>query len=1149
MYENYNRNSVTTLRFLHRVAGVIGITSLALVCPLPAYAWSIKNTPATKQTLILKKETMLDAFKSIEQETGYAFFYSKEISKELEKGVERGLSAGSIQEILTPLFKETNLTYEINGKQIVVKRKSSVASPPAPGPQQSSGEIKGTVVDEKGEPVIGANIIIKGSLIGATTDFDGKFNLKLPSENAVLVVSYIGYKPMEIKPGKRTSILIELAENSEMLSEVVVVGYGVQEKESVVGAIAQVGNKSLVQSGTSNVTNAIAGKLSGVLTMQQSGQPGSTDAEIIIRGVSSWNGSAPLVLVDGVERDFADLDPNEINTISVLKDASATAVFGAKGANGVIIVTTKRGVDGKPKLDFSASYGMQVPTRVPDHIDAYTTMSMYNIGLMNGGQFQNLKTQGELGEYRNPSSALNSLRYPDVNWFDLLARDFASTVNANFNLQGGTDFVKYFCSLGYYNEGSFFDSYNNGHCDTRYNYNRFNYRANLDFNLTKSTVLSFNVGGDVSVQNSPGEAPWENLYQTSTTLYPAYYPAWVLEQVPDLDYPDASGDRLAVEQGDGNKNPYTNLNQGKFNEYTSSKLYTDLILKQELDFVTKGLSAQAKVSLSTYYKNKSLTSDWTFPSYRLDFEKIGTDMNPWFRDGQGNEVWEQGPLDINVGGLEDGYYSNLYYEMALNYKRTFGKHTVTGLALMNRQQKNAGTSFAYYNESWVARATYDFSKKYLLEVNIGYTGSERFAPQNRFGFFPSGAVGWIVSEEKFFKENISWMNKLKLRYTDGKVGSDSASERWLYMGEYSKSGSHIYEDKVPNPYAQWEEAHKRDLGIEMGFLDNLITLSVDFYDEKRDKMLLNTQSNTMFIGNNGFKQLNLGKMKKHGMDIELGFNKTTAYGLSYNLRGIFAYNDNRIVYKDDLPYAPDYMKEMGKPYGAQNGGVLVTGDGYYTSVDDIHNNPSPVTPDKLNVGDYKFLDYTVDGKINVSDKYPIAGSLFPPITFSFSGGLSYKNIDFNLMFQGNSGKYVKYNESFEVEFNQGSYRVHESQLDYWTPTNPDANHSTIHFTGSASSPLLNWAGGEAYSGYSVMIKDRFWRKADYLRLKEVYIGYNIKPKYLQKAIGLSSMTIYASGNNLFTITNLIEGDPERKDFAKGYYPQMSSYKLGLKVSF
>ena len=1013
--------------------------------------------------------------------------------------------------------------------------------------QQDKIKVEGKVLDENGEPVIGANVLVKGTTIGAITDFDGFFTLNVPSLKNPLRVTYLGYSELEVKPQAGKLMVITLKEDSETLEEVVVVGYGVQKKESVVGAVSQVQSESLIKSGNSDITSAIAGKLSGVLTMQQNGQPGSSSTDIVIRGVSSWNGSKPLVLVDGVERSFSDIDPNEVNTISVLKDASATAVFGAKGANGVIIVTTKRGVEGKPKLDFSASYGMQVPTRVPDHIDAYTTMSMYNEAVKNSGKYSMVMPQSVLDEYRHPSSRLNSLRYPDVDWFDLLTKEFASTVNANVNLRGGTKFVKYFASLGYTHEGTMFESFHQGHCDTRYRYDRLNYRVNLDFNLTNSTVFSFNVGGNLGVRNSPSKSPWEAMFQASTAMYPAYYPEWALEEVPDLYYPDATGIRLADTQ-DTNDNPYTLMNQGKFSRNTSSQLYTDLILKQNLDFITKGLSFTGKFSLSTNYSMQTLKADWNFPSYQLRFDRVGTNLNPWQRLDENNDIWVQPPLDINVGGL-GGHNKNLYYEFSLNYNRKFGQHTVSGLLLMNRSKKNSGTDFAYYNEAWVARATYDYKHKYLFEMNLGYTGSERFAPSNRFGFFPSFALGWVPSEEKWFKENVKWMSKLKFRYSDGKVGSDSAPDRWLYMGEYTNSGSVIYEGKTPNFTAQWEEARKKDFGIEMGFFNNMITLGFDFFDEQRSKMLLTPRSTTPLIGNNGFKSLNKGEMKKHGLEIEAGFNKKTAYGLNYHLNAMISFNENRIIEKDDLPYAPDYQKDAGKAYGGQYSGVVTTGNGYYTSVDDIHNYVTPVKPSDLMVGDYRYLDYTGDGQITNLDLYPIEGSKYAPVSYSFGGGLSYKNFDFNILFQGNAGKWVTYNESFEIEFNQGCYRVHESQRDYWSPTNRGANHAALHFDESGTNKNFAWAGGSAYHGYKGMIQDRFWRKADYLRLKEIYLGYNVAPKFLNSLLGISKVTLYATANNVFTITNLVEGDPEASSFTKGFYPQMSTYKFGLKVHF
>ncbi len=485
---------------------------------------------------------------------------------------------------------------------------------------------------------------------------------------------------------------------------------------------------------------------------------------------------------------------------------------------------------------------------------------------------------------------------------------------------------------------------------------------------------------------------------------------------------------------------------------------------------------------------------------------------------------------------------------------------MTGLALMNREQKNSEVNFPYYNEALVSRVTYDYNHKYLAEINVGYTGSERFAPGNRFGFFPSGALGWVISEEPFFKGAVPWISKLKLRYSDGLVGSDYARSRWLYLSDYFKDDrQYIHEDLGANLNAQWEEARKKDIGIELGLFNDQLNLVVDLFDEKREKMLLTPKSVTMMVGNS-FKELNMGKVKKHGIEVEINWNKEVNPNLGYFAKAILGYNENRIIFKDDPPYAPDHTKLAGKPLtemlssefgleGLEINGVLLTGTGYYTSVDDIHNNPSPISLEKLNVGDYKFLDFMVDGTITSLDKYPIKGLTYPPFTFSFSGGFTWRQFDFNLLFQGNLGKYVQYNQTYEVEFIKGDWRIHSSQLDYWTPTNPDANHSTLHYSGSSSADILFWGGGEADRGYQVMIEDRFFRNADYLRLKEIYAGYTLKSSVLNRIAGVSNVLLYATGNNLWTLTDLIEGDPERKDFQQGFYPQMSTVKLGIKMVF
>jgi len=1108
----------------------------------------------TKISIALENVTFGEVLQHIESQTEFVYFYKDE-TIDLKRKVTVKFHETTVDKILDALLYGTGVKYEIIEKQIIftpdrsmpARKIDNVVSIEAEQPQRK--EITGSVKDDKGLPLPGVSIVVKGTTIGTISDFDGNYTLQVPLDAQTLVFSFVGMKPQERPIGSQTRFDAVLAEETVGLDEVMVVGYGTQKKETMVGAVSQVDNKALIQSGTTNITNAIAGKLSGILTMQQTGEPGNDNAEIIIRGLSSWNSSAPLTLVDGVERDFKGLDPKEIATISVLKDASATAVFGAKGANGVIIVTTTRGSLGKPRLDFSATYGMEKATRIPDHIDSYTTLNMLNVAFRNEQRFSELISDNVLREYQNPSTPLNALRYPNVNWFEEIVKPYAPTGNANINIRGGTEFVKYFSSLGYTYQGSYFEAYNQGYVDTRYWYNRINYRTNLDFSLSRSTKLSFNIGGEVGIKNQPSSSIWWALYGTSPARFPAYFPAWVLEQIPDPDYPSDSGIRLAQDFAEFTGNPFTILNNGSFNRYLDSKLFTDLFLTQELDFITKGLSFQGKVSLSTYYQNRSLFATHTFPEYRLNFDQIGTAANPWFREGEGNEIYKLPPLTMNVGGLSDGFYTDLYYEVSLNYIRNFGNHSLSALALGNRQQKNRGTEFPYYNQGLVGRITYDYLKRYLVEFNVGYTGSERFAPGNRYGFFPSGAIGWIITEEPFMK-NIKpeWLSKLKLRYSDGLVGSDYAANRWLYISDFFKdSRGYIREDKAANTVAQWEEARKRDFGIELGFFENNLTLSVDLFDEYRTKMLLTPRSTPLLIGNL-FKDLNLGELKKHGVEIEAEYRKRVQDLFSYYVKGILSLNENRIIFKDDPPFTPDYQKEAGKPLGAQNSGVILTGTGYHITVDDIHNYSAPLAPTGLSVGDYRFLDYNADGRITNADTYPIEGSMYPPVVWSFSGGFTYKKFDFSLLFQGNTGKYVEYNQSFESEFTKGNYRVHASQLDYWSPTNPMANHSTLHYIGSGYFPILGWNPVSDATGYTTYVQDRLWRKADYLKLKDVYIAYTFQPKW-NKIPGLSDINVYATGNNLFMITNLIEGDPERKDFKTGFYPQMLSARVGVKLSF
>lgn len=1021
---------------------------------------------------------------------------------------------------------------------------------------QHSFTVSGTVSDAMG-PVPGVGVLVKNTNNGAVTDIDGHYSIQA-RHGDVLVFSCMGYANVEKTVGRQTVLNVQLEDDSTVLDELVVVGYGTQRKESVVGAITSVKGDALVDSGNSNITSAIAGKLSGVMTIQTSGQPGQNDAEILVRGVSSFNGSSPLVLVDGVERDFASIDPNEVADISVLKDASATAVFGAKGANGVIIVTTKNGQEGKPKMDFSFSSGFSNPINMARHVDAYTTMRTMNAAQMNDQNFAGILSDEVLAEYKNPSSRINSLRYPDVNWLSELTNTFASTYNANFNIQGGTRFVKYFASVGYVHEGSIFKSFDDGKVSSSYAYDRVNFRTNLDFNVTRSTLVSFKLGGNVGIKNKPvsqdgDEGMWKYIFGSSSAKFPMYYPDWVLDEVPDTDYPDAYGSRLMSEADQTTGNPYYQLMKGSFQQQTDTKIFSDIIAKQKLDFITKGLSVGAKVSLSTYYKYNTLTTQYNRPSWKLDFTKIGSGDNPWSRTGTDGYYYVQPPLYTNAdNSLQGGYYLDLYYDMQVNYDRTFGKHNVTGLFLFNRQEQDKGSDFPYYNEALVGRATYDYAHKYLLEFNVGYTGSERFSPENRFGLFPSGAIGWVISEESFWSALKPWWNKFKIRFSEGLVGSDYANNRWLYISEFSKDANgYIVEDKGANLLVQWEEALKRDLGIELGFLGGDLTVNVDLFDEYRDKMLISMNNNTPIWVGNSSKELNRGAIKKHGIEAEVDYGHRVYKDFRWHVGGNFSFNENRILAYDDAPFSLEHQKKVGTPLGSQTSGAYLIDGEYLSSVDDIHSNFLPIPMNNVVVGDYKFLDYTSDGIIDKDDLTRMKGSLYPPITYALKAGFRWKGLDVNVLFQGFAGKYVNFDQMYEWEYYKGNYRLHSSSVDYWSPANTDGTHATVHYSAS-SFANMTWSGyneSATTGGYNAKLMGHSWRNADFLRFKELNISYVWNTPAIKNLIGVEAVKVYLTGNNLLTFTGLLEGDPEQKYLVWGEYPQMRTVKIGLQLTF
>ena len=1009
-------------------------------------------------------------------------------------------------------------------------------------------KIKGSVIDEDSKPVPGVAVLVKGhpEFGGTMTDEKGGFVFNVPSD-ATVQFSCIGYKPVEMSVARNLDWLITMVEESVALEGTVVVGYGVQRKESVVGAITQVKAEDLEKTGTTDITSALAGKVSGLLVYSQNGAPGQSDATLILRGLSSWNGNNPLVMVDGIERSMNMLSPTDIASISVLKDASATAAYGAKGANGVILVTTKTGSKGAPKFSVNVEQGLNSPMWTPDHVEAGTVTRMANIAYKNTQSFGSQFSDEIIKKYENQS---DPMRYPDVRWYDLLQKRFATSTNADFSVSGGSDRVRYYLGVSYVHEGSIIKEIYPG---TNFASDRINYRMNLDWDVTKSTLLSFKVGGVTNmVKNlaSHSGSSWlfSTIYQSPTITFPAYYPADVLKQYPDPNYPDADSDRVGANQGSKYENPYSALSDPDYVKNVNYRLFTDLILTQKLDFITVGLSATAKFGMTSAYARVSQKASTNFAKWNINWEAYdagSTDI--WeIQDSQSNYVWNDKPFSITQDNSPSGVSFITYLEGSLNYSRKFSrKHNVSALVLYNQRQYNSGASFPKRTQSFVGRVTYDYKGKYLFEGNIGVTGSEQFSPDYRYGVFPSAAVGYIVSKEKFWKRAMPWWSTMKIRYSNGWVGSDASGSDWLYYSSWKQTSGYYQEEAAANITARWETAHKQDLGFEMGFLKDKLTVNVDLYDEKRNDMLMPPVV-TAFVGV-AYKDVNAGALKKHGLEVEVNWKNTTSGGFTYNFGGMIGLSENRITKYGDAPYAPEYQKYAGTPLQSARTGDQLIDDRFFGSIDEIHGYPNYAT-EWTNVvpGVYKFLDYVPDGKISQQDLHVLEGSTYAPGVYSFNVGGAYKGLTFKVLCTGTIGKYINYKRVNIVPFYAGAYVIHDSHLNYWTPTNRDSDIPALSF----SDEMYAWGGGTStYPGYNLAIPDFTWKRSDYMTVKEVMVSYRFSGPNIKRILGVKHLAVGLVCNNLWTFSNIKDTDPQRLTTAANSYPTMRMLKLNVNLAF
>lgn len=1065
---------------------------------------------------------------------------------------------------------------------------------------QQAKAVKGTVVDETGEPVIGATVLVVGgsASLGTITDMDGNFsiNVKLGQK---LKITYIGYDESIVAAKEGMKVQMKTS-GAVSLNTVEVVAYGVQKKVTMTGAISSVKSEDLVRTSVGSVNNVLGGQLSGVTTVQYSGEPGDDAAEIFVRGKATWGDSQPLIQVDGVERTMADIDPNEIESVTVLKDASATAVFGVRGANGVVLITTKRGSQGKAKISVSTSWTALSPTKMVEQASSLEYANFYNQMSENdywqtanlavaNGKYASLEAyMAEKPFSKSFSDAIiqkfatgsDPIRFPNTRWADYIMKDVTLQQQHNLNISGGTDRVKYFISTGYYSQDGLFKEFGANY-DFGYQYHRFNYRSNLDLKATKTTTLSFNVAGNVSNADKPytgsGAAGLiKQIYYATPFSSPGIIDNKLVYCT--TDYTD--GLKLPFVGGDG----MGYYGKG-FMQTNINKIQMDLVLDQKLDFITKGLSFKAKGSYNSAY-TISKQGNCQVATYNplVQYDEQGNVI--YNADGTPYIVYRQNGNDTDPSySASQGKARDWYLEGSFNYSRVFGKHTVNALMLYNQSKQYYYSNISYPDVprsyvGLVGRVTYDYANRYMAEFNIGYNGSENFAPGRRFGTFPAGSIGWIISEEKFWKPISKIASFFKLRASWGLVGNDKTLDkiRFMYLADPYITGSYglvnnmsnwadtygylfgnaqsgtvqgtssiagAYESIKNNPDIGWEKAFKQDYGFDLYFFGDRFKTTFDYYREHRTDILVRDATVPSSIGFT-MPYTNAGETKAWGWELSLGYNDKIGKNFRFWGKLNLSYNQNEIIEMKEEPQKNDYMLAKGHRIGARSMYKFwkyYEGEQTKAEYEQTFGTPFPqqrIT--NLQPGDCVYVDLDGDGKIDPNDMTRDNGYTDDPEYMAgLTLGFNYKRLTFNMQLTGawNVSRYIT--DVFRQPFYCSSNTTQGGLLSYhvnntWTPG--------VYESQDALYPRATWANAEQnYENSDLWEKD-----AKYLRLKTVSLSYDfINPTF--KKIGMNKCEVTLSGYNLLTFTPYKWGDPETRASNAPSYPLQRTYTISLNVGF
>ncbi len=1093
------------------------VTFFLLVCLIQVTAGKVYSQ---KQDITLKEKGMSleKIFQQIEKISDYRFLYRTSGYLDLSKKVDINVQNQKLCDVLNEVLSNTDIEYKLVGNKLIVI---------APGPQQKQIRITGKVVSKSGEILTGVTVLVKGTTRGGLSDVNGNYSIPVNKADKVLVFSFIGMKKQEVLIDNQSVINVVLESEASNLDEVVVVGYGTQKRYSVIGSVTTINPEKLKIGTTRSMSNNLAGQLAGVIGVQRSGEPGYDNSSFWIRGISTFGGNRnPLVLVDGIERSLDNLDPEEIASFSILKDASASAVYGVRGANGVVLINTKRGEIGSPKVSVRMEQGFTQPSKLPSFVGAADYLETMNSIRKENGQ-EGLYSQERIDNIRKK---VDPDLYPDVNWLDLITKDHASNSRVNFDVSGGTNVLRYSMVASYYSENGILERDKKQEWDSSLKLKRYNVRSNVDLNLTPTTLLRFNIGGYMQDLNSPGNI--DNIFSEAFTIPPYVHPAiYSSGEIPRT--PERS-------------NPWALATQSGYVRNSASKIESLFSLEQDLKSVLPGLKAKATFSFDRY-SNNSVTR-----SKSPDYYNPATG-----RDANGNlmlVIASYGQQFLGYSTGSDWGNKSTYLEANVSYNQNFGKHYVDAMYMVNRRQYDDGSKLPFRYQGMAGRASYSYEKRYIAEFNFGYNGSENFARGNRYGFFPSVAVGWLLSEEPFMEQYKKIFSKIKLRGSYGLVGNDALDGRrfayittigdtdgyrWGINNDYYRAGRR--EGDQGNSNLTWETVTKTDLGLELG-LWNSAELQVDLFKEMRRDIFMQRKT---IPGSSGFINApwaNFGKVDNKGIDMSLDVNKQITKDLFLSFRGTFTYAVNKIIEQDE----PSTVKGTNRGSTGKSIGQIfgLVSDGLFTNEDfaDIKqgilakNIPlhtfGPVRP-----GDIKYKDVNLDGRIDDLDRCAIGGTYDPQIVYGFGANLRYKSFDLGFFFQGLGKTYrIIGGANFIPGSANGSMgNILTNVNDRWTVENPRQN---VFY------PRLS-----DYQSANNNQASTWWlRDMSFLRLKNVEFGYNFSKKLLTKAY-MSSARIFLRGTNLLTFSKFDLWDPEVDTNNGLKYPIMKSLSIGLEINF